>query len=135
MACFEPESLALYEQRRSEFKARRDYFLPQLNARGTADPARNGRDARWPLLAVGLGDKHSPDRRWSVRLLPERHRQFAEPLLHAVRLDIGKVLTIHTRRPFVGAALGIGMGQDILPIQLVVQRVEAEPGFRLRFRV
>ena len=38
MACFEPESLALYEQRRSEFKARRDYFLPQLNAMGLTVP-------------------------------------------------------------------------------------------------
>ncbi|MBK7282769.1 pyridoxal phosphate-dependent aminotransferase [Candidatus Aalborgicola defluviihabitans] len=38
LACFEPESLALYEQRRSEFKARRDYFLPQLNAMGLTVP-------------------------------------------------------------------------------------------------
>ncbi|MGB2880495.1 MAG: aminotransferase class I/II-fold pyridoxal phosphate-dependent enzyme, partial [Rhodoferax sp.] len=30
--------LALYEQRRSEFKARRDYFLPQLNAMGLTVP-------------------------------------------------------------------------------------------------
>ena len=34
LACFEPESLALYEQRRHEFKARRDYFLPELRALG-----------------------------------------------------------------------------------------------------
>ena len=38
LACFEPESLALYEHRRSEFKARRDYFLPQLNAMGLTVP-------------------------------------------------------------------------------------------------
>ena len=38
LACFESESLALYEQRRSEFKARRDYFLPQLNAMGLTVP-------------------------------------------------------------------------------------------------
>ncbi|QTN29292.1 pyridoxal phosphate-dependent aminotransferase [Rhodoferax sp. AJA081-3] len=38
MACFEPESLALFEQRRSEFKARRDYFIPQLNAMGLTVP-------------------------------------------------------------------------------------------------
>jgi aspartate/methionine/tyrosine aminotransferase len=38
LACFEPESLAVYEQRRSEFKARRDYFLPQLNAMGLKVP-------------------------------------------------------------------------------------------------
>ena len=38
LACFEPESIALYEQRRNEFKARRDYFLPQLNAMGLTVP-------------------------------------------------------------------------------------------------
>ena len=38
LACFEPESLALYEQRRAEFKARRDYFIPELNALGLTVP-------------------------------------------------------------------------------------------------
>ncbi len=38
LACFEPESLALYEHRRTEFKARRDYFIPQLNAMGLTVP-------------------------------------------------------------------------------------------------
>ena len=38
LACFEPESLALYEQRRAEFKARRDYFIPALNAVGLKVP-------------------------------------------------------------------------------------------------
>lgn len=38
LACFEDASLALYEQRRAEFKARRDYFIPELNAMGLAVP-------------------------------------------------------------------------------------------------
>ena len=38
LACFEPASLALYEQRRAEFKARRDYFIPALNALGLKVP-------------------------------------------------------------------------------------------------
>lgn len=38
LACFEPQSLALYEERRHEFKARRDYFLPQLQAMGLHVP-------------------------------------------------------------------------------------------------
>jgi aspartate/methionine/tyrosine aminotransferase len=38
LACFEPESLALYEERRNGFKARRDYFIPQLNALGLTVP-------------------------------------------------------------------------------------------------
>ncbi len=32
LACFEPASLAEYERRRAEFKARRDYFIPALRS-------------------------------------------------------------------------------------------------------
>jgi hypothetical protein len=38
-------------------------------------------------------------------LLPERKRQFAKPSLHSVRLDGLEVLTVHTRRALVAAAL------------------------------
>lgn len=38
LACFEPESLAEYERRRAEFKARRDWFIPELNALGLTVP-------------------------------------------------------------------------------------------------
>jgi len=38
LACFEPASIAEYERRRAEFKARRDYFVPALNALGLTVP-------------------------------------------------------------------------------------------------
>ena len=38
LACFEPESLAEYERRRAQFKARRDWFIPALDALGLAVP-------------------------------------------------------------------------------------------------
>ena len=38
LACFETESLAEYEHRRAQFKARRDYFIPQLQALGLPVP-------------------------------------------------------------------------------------------------
>ena len=38
MACFEPDSLAVYEQRRSAFAARRDFFVPALQAAGLDVP-------------------------------------------------------------------------------------------------
>ena len=38
LACFEPDSLAEYERRRAEFKARRDDFIPKLNALGLTVP-------------------------------------------------------------------------------------------------
>ena len=38
LACFEPDSLLEYERRRAEFKARRDYFIPELNRLGLHVP-------------------------------------------------------------------------------------------------
>ena len=40
LACFEPGSLAEYERRRAEFKARRDYFIPALQALGFKIPVQ-----------------------------------------------------------------------------------------------
>jgi len=38
LACFEPESIAEYEHRRDEFRARRDFLVPALNAIGLTVP-------------------------------------------------------------------------------------------------
>src|ERR1700726_2549539 len=74
-----------------------------------ADPITQGRDAQRPEFAVGLWYEHSSDGIRSVSLLPERKRQFAQPPLHSVCLDVREFLTVHTRCTFVGAALDIGM--------------------------
>ena len=38
LACFEPESIAEYERRRGEFRARRDFLVPALNEMGLTVP-------------------------------------------------------------------------------------------------
>jgi aspartate/methionine/tyrosine aminotransferase len=38
IACFEPDSIAEYERRRSEFRARRDFLVPALNAMNLTVP-------------------------------------------------------------------------------------------------
>ncbi|HWH81800.1 MAG TPA: aminotransferase class I/II-fold pyridoxal phosphate-dependent enzyme, partial [Burkholderiaceae bacterium] len=38
LACFEPASIAEYERRRGEFRARRDFLVPALNALGLTVP-------------------------------------------------------------------------------------------------
>jgi aspartate/methionine/tyrosine aminotransferase len=64
LACFEPESLAEYERRRAAFKARRDYFIPQLNRLGLKVPVIpdgafyawadvSGTCARWGIPPTG----------------------------------------------------------------------------------
>lgn len=40
LACFEPNTLALFEQRREAFKARRDFLVPALESIGLSVPAR-----------------------------------------------------------------------------------------------
>jgi len=70
LACFEPDSLAIYEQRRSEFKARRDYFLPQLNALGLTVPVMpDGAFYAWADCSAAcakLGVKDSWDFAYAV---------------------------------------------------------------------
>ena len=100
-----------------------------------ADPIAQGRDAQRPELAVGLWYVHAPDWFRSVSLLPERKRQFAQPSLDPIRLDRFEVLTVHARRALVGAALGVGVHQNVFAADLVVEGVEAVAEFRPRFRV
>lgn len=63
LACFTPESIAIFEARRAEFKARRDYFLPALKELGFGiDVMPDGAFYAWadcaPLCAK-LGVKDS----------------------------------------------------------------------------
>jgi len=65
LACFEPDTLAIYEQRRAEFKARRDFFIPALNALGLTIPVMpDGAFYAWAdcsALCQRLGLKDSWD--------------------------------------------------------------------------
>src|SRR5580704_15844734 len=90
-----------------------------------ADPIPHGRDAQRPEFAVGLRYEHASDRLRSVRLLPERKRQFGQPPLDPVCLDVRKILAVDARRALVRATLGIGMRQNVVAADLVVQSVEA----------
>ncbi len=63
LACFSPESISIFEARRAEFKARRDYFLPALKELGFGiDVMPDGAFYAWadctPLCAK-LGVKDS----------------------------------------------------------------------------
>jgi hypothetical protein len=86
-------------------------------------------------LPLAFGNIHSSDWLWPVGLLPERKRQFSQPSLDPVCLDVRKVLAIDPRRTPIGAALGVGMRQNVVAADLVVQGVEAIAGLCLSFRV
>jgi len=75
LACFEAESLAEYERRRAEFKARRDFFIPALNAMGLNVPVMpDGAFYAWAdctAACAKLGVKDSWD--LSFALMQQAH--------------------------------------------------------------
>jgi aspartate/methionine/tyrosine aminotransferase len=77
LACFEPASLAEYERRRAEFKARRDYFIPALNDLGLKVPvAPDGAFYAWADCSAAcqkLGLKDS----WDFAFAALEHAQVA----------------------------------------------------------
>src|SRR6516162_6969476 len=93
--------------------------LQHQRCRRHADPIPHVRDAQRSEFAVGLRYKHSSDWLWPVGLLPERKRQFSQPSLDPIRLDVRKILAVDPRRALVRAALGIGMHQNILAADLM----------------
>ncbi|MEY5100735.1 MAG: hypothetical protein RJA36_3454 [Pseudomonadota bacterium] len=80
LACFEPETLALCESRRAEFRSRRDYFLPALRELGFDVPVQpDGAFYVWadasPLFArLGVRDSAG-----LVELLMRRAHLVATP--------------------------------------------------------
>jgi hypothetical protein len=86
------------------------------------------------LLTLGPGDALQVGV-YDSSLLPERKHQFTEPPFHPVRLDIRRLLTVHTRCALVRATLRVGMRQNVVAADLVVQGVETESRLCLRFRV
>src|SRR5215471_136444 len=61
-----------------------------------ADPIPHTRYAQRPEFAVGLRYIHSSDWLWPISLLPERKRQFSQPPLDPIRLDVRKILAVNT---------------------------------------
>ena len=80
LACFEPESLRIYEERRAEFRARRDWFVPQLDALGMHVPVRpDGAFYAWADIGSWL-PRLGVDNSWDATFaLMERARVVVTP--------------------------------------------------------
>ncbi|MEG2049837.1 MAG: aminotransferase class I/II-fold pyridoxal phosphate-dependent enzyme, partial [Comamonas sp.] len=64
LACFSPESIAIFEERRAQFKARRDYFLPALRELGFGiDVMPDGAFYAW-ADCTALCEKLGVDNSW-----------------------------------------------------------------------
>src|ERR1700747_24346 len=80
----------------------KDRFQNQ-RCRRHADPIPHARDPQRPEFAVGLRYKHSSDWLRPVSLLPERKRQFSQPPLDPVCLDVRKILAVGYSAPHPSA--------------------------------
>jgi aspartate/methionine/tyrosine aminotransferase len=100
MACFHPDSIAIYEQRRAEFKRRRDFLVPALRELGFQVPVMP--DGAFYVYAdiSQLAHKASADsaafcmdvlRDSAVAIVPGADFGFAAPLRH-VRLSYATAL-------------------------------------------
>ena len=89
-------------------------------------PVLNRRDTERSLASSGLGDHHPPDRVGSVRLVAQFLPEPRQPLLPPRRLDLLEAHPIHAAGSAVAFAQQIGVLQDVRPIDLVVEQVEAE---------
>jgi len=113
------------------FKDRFDYQL----GGGLHHPVPNCRNPERTLAASGLRDHHPPHRLWLIRLAAKVIPEAVQPLLQTLRLDHLDALPIHSRRALVGLHPLVGMGKNVLPIDLVVEQVEAISRLFLRLQI
>ena len=103
---------------------------------GLHHPVPDRRDAERPLAAAGLRDHHPPHRRRPVRLrrpVPPAGPPATPP---APPPRSARSVTPSTPgAPAVGAGQRVGVAQDVLAVDLVVEQVEAEGRLRLRLAI
>ena len=117
LACFEPDSLAIYEERREAFKQRRDQFIPQLNAMGLTVPVMPDgafyawADCRQACATLGLADS------WA----------FAEHVMREAHVAItpGKDFGVHAPADFVRFSTASSLNDLDTAAQRLRQLLEA----------
>ena len=112
LACFEPESLALFEQRRLAFKARRDYLVPALKALGFEVPcAPDGAFYVWSDCRP-LYDRFGVDNSWdfTFELMKRAH----------IALAPGRDFGHHETEHFVRWSIASAMPE----LERAVQRIQ-----------
>ena len=117
LACFEPDSLAIYEQRRDAFKQRRDQFIPQLNAMGLTVPVMPDgafyawADCRQACARLGLADS------WA----------FAEHVMREAHVAItpGKDFGVHAPADYVRFSTASSLNDLDTAAQRLRQLLEA----------
>ena len=89
--------------------------------------------AQGSLFPIGLRDIHPANRRRTITLVPQPLRQFSNPSAHSIGLDLLEADSIDSGCPAVGTASPPRLGQNILPTELVIERVKPITRISLRF--
>jgi site-specific DNA recombinase len=131
VVCGAPRSVGILFRLQVGFEDRRQYD----DGCRLRYPGPNRRYAQRSLFAARFVDPDATYRRRPVGLALECLGEFAQPTVLAVRFDVREALTVHACRTALGAGQSVRMGQNILSVHLVVQRVEPKVGFFLRFRL
>src|SRR5271169_5940719 len=93
------------------------------------------RNTERTLASPVLRYHHPPHRIRPVRLRDQFLAQARQPPLHALLLDLREGHSVHARSARVGAGHAVGVAQNVLPTNLVVEHVEAVGGLRLRLAI
>src|SRR3982075_829296 len=111
-----------------------DRFQHELGG-GLDHPIPDRRNTERSLASVRLRYRHPPHQVGPVRLRNQFLAQASQPPLQARRLDLGKGHSVPARRARICSGQRIGVSQDVLAVNLVVEQVEAEGRLRLRLTV
>ena len=87
------------------------------------------------LASIRFRDHHPPHRIGPVRLRDQILAQTRQPCLQALRLDLSEAHPVHTWSTRISAGKPVGVAQDVLATDLVVEHVEAEGRLRLRLAI
>ena len=128
-ASFGPVSISAVFQVRLE-----DRFQHQFGG-GLDDPVPDGGNAKRPFPAARFGDHHPTHRLGPVGPRGDILAQSRQPPFQARRLDRLERHPVHSRRAVVVTGQRIGVFENVRPINLVVEKVEAVGGLRLRLAI
>src|ERR1700738_467802 len=102
---------------------------------GFSSPIPEGRNAGRAPPPLRCRYRHPPHRIGPLRLRNQFLAQARQPPLQARRLDPRKGHSVPARRTRICSGQRIGVSQDVLAVNLVVEQVEAEGRLRLRLTV
>src|SRR5215510_7647722 len=112
-----------------------DRFQHDLGGRLNHPIANGGNAERTLAFAIRFWDHHTPHRIGPIRLRDQFLAQACQPPFQAPLLDLHESYSVNARSTRIGAGRPVGVVQNVLATDLVVEHVEAESRLRLRLAI